>query len=113
VPAETQPGGLLESAGVTPTTAIPVYEFGVNLDVRCIPRTYQGANHDRGNRIEEAGAAAGRTRNRIALEVKTALAELESAKSEVELQISASTLRSRKLRKHATGSKPESRTTLK
>ena len=72
--------------GVTPTTAIPVYEFGVNLDVPLYT----------GGRIKAQTAVAEielkklaqqqeELRNRIALEVKTALVELESAKSEVEV----------------------------
>jgi outer membrane protein len=72
--------------GVTPTTAIPVYEFGVNLDIPLYT----------GGRIKAQTAVAGielkklaqqqdELRNRIALEVKTALAELDSAKSEVEV----------------------------
>jgi outer membrane protein len=72
--------------GVTPATAIPVYEFGVNVDVPLYT----------GGRIKAQTAVAdielkklaqqqAELRNRIALEVKTALAELESAKSEVEV----------------------------
>jgi outer membrane protein len=72
--------------GTTPNQAIPVYGFGVNLDIPLYT----------GGRIKAQTAAAGielkklaqqqdDLRNRIALEVKTALAELESAKSEVEV----------------------------
>ena len=72
--------------GVTPSSAIPVYDFGVNLDIPLYT----------GGRIKAETAVAGielkklaqqqdELRNRIALEVKTAIAELESAKSEVEV----------------------------
>ena len=72
--------------GVTPSSAIPVYDFGVNLDIPLYT----------GGRIKADTAVAGielkklaqqqdELRNRIALEVKTAIAELESAKSEVEV----------------------------
>ena len=72
--------------GITPTSAVPVYEFGVNLDIPLYT----------GGRIKAQTAVSGielkklaqqqdELRNRIALEVKTALAELESAKSEVEV----------------------------
>jgi outer membrane protein len=72
--------------GTTPNQAIPVYGFGVNLDIPLYT----------GGRIKAQTAAAGielkklaqqqdDLRNRIALEVKTALVELESAKSEVEV----------------------------
>jgi outer membrane protein TolC len=79
-------GGSWDLQGVTPTTAIPVYEIGVNLDVPLFT----------GGRIKAQTAVAGielkklaqqqdDLRNRIALEVKTAVAELESAKTEVEV----------------------------
>jgi outer membrane protein TolC len=72
--------------GITPTSAVPVYEFGVNLDIPLYT----------GGRIKAQTAVSGielkklaqqqdELRNRIALEVKTALAELESAKTEVEV----------------------------
>jgi outer membrane protein TolC len=72
--------------GVTPSSAIPVYDFGVNLDIPLYT----------GGRIKADTAVAGielkklaqqqdELRNRIALEVKTAIAELQSAKSEVEV----------------------------
>jgi outer membrane protein TolC len=72
--------------GVTPTQSIPVYEFGLNLDIPLYT----------GGRIKAQTAVAGielkklaeqqeDLRNQIALEVKTALAELDSAKTEVEV----------------------------
>jgi outer membrane protein len=72
--------------GVTPTQSIPVYDFGVNLDIPLYT----------GGRIKAQTAVAGielkklaeqqeDLRNQIALEVKTALAELDSAKTEVEV----------------------------
>ncbi|HLK20835.1 MAG TPA: TolC family protein [Bryobacteraceae bacterium] len=72
--------------GLTPTSVIPVYDFSVNLDVPLYT----------GGRIKAETASAGielkklaqqrdELRNRIALEVKTAIAELESAKTEVEV----------------------------
>jgi outer membrane protein len=72
--------------GVTPTTVIPVYEFGVNLDVPL----YTGGRIKAQTTIAEIelkklAQQQEELRNRIALEVKTALVELESAKSEVEV----------------------------
>jgi outer membrane protein TolC len=78
--------GFWNLQGVTPTSSIPVYQFGANLDIPLYT----------GGRIKAQSAAAGielkklgqqqdELRNRIALEVKTALAELDSAKSEVEV----------------------------
>jgi len=72
--------------GVTPAQAIPVYDFGLNVDIPLYT----------GGRIKAQTAVAGielkklaqqqqDLRNRIALEVKTALAELDSARSEVEV----------------------------
>ena len=78
--------GFWSLQGVSPTTAIPVYEYGVNLDVPLYTGgriKAENANAD----IALKKLAQQRTdlRNRIALEVKTALAELDSAKSEVEV----------------------------
>jgi len=72
--------------GVSPTTAIPVYEYGANLEVPLYT----------GGRIKAQTAAAAielkklaqqqeDLRSRIALEVKTAMAQLEAAKTEVEV----------------------------
>jgi outer membrane protein len=72
--------------GVTPAQVIPVYDFGVNVDIPLYT----------GGRIKAQTAVAGielkklaeqqqDLRNQIALEVKTALAELDSARSEVEV----------------------------
>lgn len=72
--------------GVSPTAAIPVYEYGASLDVPL----YTGGRIQAESavaRIELQKLARQQTdlRNRIALEVKTAIAELDSAKSEVEV----------------------------
>ena len=72
--------------GITPTQAIPVYEFGVNLDIPL----YTGGRIKAqtavaGIELKKLGQQQDDLRNRIALEVKTSLAELESAKSEVEV----------------------------
>jgi outer membrane protein len=72
--------------GVTPTSAIPVYEYGANLDVPLFT----------GGRIKAQTAVADielkklarqqeDLRNRIALEVKTAVAQLQAAKTEVDV----------------------------
>jgi outer membrane protein TolC len=72
--------------GVTPTTAIPVYEYGASLDVplytggRIRAQTAVSSIE-----IKKLAQQQDELRNRIALEVKTAIAELESAKSEVEV----------------------------
>jgi outer membrane protein TolC len=72
--------------GVTPTSAIPVYEYGANLEVPLFT----------GGRIKAQTAVADielkklarqqdDLRNRIALEVKTAVAQLQAAKTEVDV----------------------------
>jgi outer membrane protein len=79
-------GGSWSLQGVSPVSAIPVYEYGANLDIPLFT----------GGRIKAQTAAEGielkklarqqvDLRNRIALEVKTAAVQLESAKSEVEV----------------------------
>ncbi|HYL78890.1 MAG TPA: TolC family protein [Bryobacteraceae bacterium] len=79
-------GGSWNLQGVSPSTAIPVYEYGVSLDVPLFT----------GGRIQAQTAVAGielkklaqqqqELRNRIALEVKTAVAQLDAAKTEVEV----------------------------
>lgn len=79
-------GGSWNLQGVSPSTAIPVYEYGANLEVPLFT----------GGRIQAQTAVAGielkrlaqqqqELRNRIALEVKTAVAQLEAAKTEVEV----------------------------
>jgi outer membrane protein TolC len=71
--------------GVTPTSMIPVYQFGAAIDVPLFT----------GGRIEAQTAVADieirkltqaqtEVRNQIALDVKTAVAQLESARTEVE-----------------------------
>jgi outer membrane protein TolC len=79
-------GGSWNLQGVSPTTVIPVYEYGVNLEVPLFT----------GGRIQAQTAVANielkklaqqqqELRNRIALEVKTAVAQLDAAKTEVEV----------------------------
>lgn len=78
--------GFWDLQGVTPPTAIPAYQYAANLEVPLFT----------GGRIQAETAVAGielkklaqqevELKNRIALEVKTAMAQLESAKSEVEV----------------------------
>ncbi|HEV2689377.1 MAG TPA: TolC family protein, partial [Bryobacteraceae bacterium] len=79
-------GGSWNLQGVTPTSAIPVYEYGVNLDVPLftggrIGAQTAAADIERKKLLQEQQEL----RNRIALEVKTAVAQLEAAKTEVEV----------------------------
>lgn len=78
--------GVWNMQGVSPTTAIPVYTYQASVDVPLFT----------GGRIKAQTAAAGievkklaqqetDLKNRIALEVKTAVAQLESAKTEVDV----------------------------
>ena len=72
--------------GVTLRSAIPVYDFGVNLDIPL----YTGGRIKaqtavEGIELKKLARQQEDLKNRIALEVKTALAELDSAKSEVEV----------------------------
>jgi outer membrane protein TolC len=72
--------------GVTASTAIPVYEFGASLDVPLYTGgriKAESANADIA--VKKLAQQQTDLRNRIALEVKTAVAELDSAKSEVEV----------------------------
>ncbi len=72
--------------GVTPSSAIPVYDFGVNLDIPLYTGGRIKADHAvAGIELKKLAQQQDELRNRIALEVKTAIAELESAKSEVEV----------------------------
>jgi outer membrane protein len=78
-------GGGWSLQGVTPNTMIPAYEYAASLDVPLFT----------GGRIQAETAIAGIAikklsqnerdlRNQIALEVKTAIAQIESARTEVE-----------------------------
>src|SRR5260370_1328152 len=78
--------GFWDLQGLTPITAIPAYQYAANLDVPLFT----------GGRIKAQVAVAdielkklaqqqAELRNRIALEVKTAAAQLESAKSETDV----------------------------
>jgi outer membrane protein TolC len=72
--------------GLTPSSVIPVYQYQASLDVPLFT----------GGRIQAEQAKAGlairqlhqkeqETRNRVALEVKTAVAQIEAARSEVDV----------------------------
>ena len=78
--------GFWDLQGLTPATAIPVYQYAASLDIPLFT----------GGRIKAQTAVADielkklaqqqvELRNRIALEVKTAVAQLESAKNEVDV----------------------------
>ena len=78
--------GFWNLQGLTPTTVIPAYEYSANLNVPL----YTGGrirSQIAGAEIELKKLAQQREdlRSRIALEVKTALAQLEAAKTEVEV----------------------------
>jgi outer membrane protein len=79
-------GGFWNMQGVSPTTAIPVYEYGVNLEVPLFTGGRIGAQTavadiERKKLLQQQVEL----RNRIALEVKTAVAQLDAAKTEVEV----------------------------
>ncbi len=72
--------------GVSPSTAIPVYEYGVNLEVPLFTGgRIQAQTAVTGIEIKKLAQQQQELRNRIALEVKTAVAQLEASKTEVEV----------------------------
>ena len=72
--------------GVTPTSAIPVYEFGASLNVPLFTGgRIQAQSAIAGIALKNLAAQREDLRSRIALEVKTALAQLDSARHEVEV----------------------------
>jgi len=71
--------------GVTPNTMIPAYEYGASLDVPIFTRgRIQAETAIAGIEIKKLAQGERDLRNQIALEVKTAIAQLESARTEVE-----------------------------
>lgn len=71
--------------GLTPNTMIPAYEYGASVDVPLFTGgRIQAETAIAGIEIKKLEQAELDVRNQIALEVKTAIAQLESAGSEVE-----------------------------
>jgi outer membrane protein TolC len=78
--------GYWAQQGLTPATAIPVYQYEWGIDVPVFTGGRIKAERTRAEIvISQLKQQEQDLRNRIALEVKTAIAELESARSEVEV----------------------------
>jgi outer membrane protein len=85
LPRVSVSGGWMEQ-GLTPNTAIPVYEYRGNVDFPIFTGGRIEAQKVKAElAIRELKQQEQETRNRIALEVRTALAQLRSARSEVEV----------------------------
>ena len=79
-------GGSWSLQGVAPTQSIPVYEFAANLDIPLYTGgRIQAESASAAIELKKLAQQKADLRNRIGLEVKTAVAELEAAKSEVEV----------------------------
>jgi outer membrane protein TolC len=78
--------GMWAEQGLTPNASIPVYQYQANL---VFPLFYGGLIHAEQAKadlaIRQLHQKEVETRNRIALEVKTAVAQLDAARSEVEV----------------------------
>jgi outer membrane protein TolC len=78
--------GFWVEQGLTPTTVIPAYQYQFNLDVPLFTGGRIQAEQAKAElAIRQLRQKEQETRNRIALEVKTAVAQLEAARSEVEV----------------------------
>ncbi len=78
-------GGTWTLGGLTPTTMIPVYQYGATLDVPIFTGgriEAEVTSHE--IELKKLAQEEREMRNRIALEVKSAIAQLDSAKTEVE-----------------------------
>jgi outer membrane protein TolC len=85
LPKVTVSGGWMEQ-GITPTTVIPVYEYRGNVEFPIFTGGRIEAQKAKADlAIRELKQQEQEARNRIALEVRTALAQLRSARSEVEV----------------------------
>jgi outer membrane protein len=83
MPRVSVSGGWMEQAAMA-STAIPVYQYQANLDVPIFTGgRIQAERAEAGIAIRQIGQQEQDLRNRIALEVKTAIARLESARGEV------------------------------
>jgi outer membrane protein TolC len=72
--------------GLTPGTVIPVYQYAGNIDIPLFTGGRIDAQRAKADlAIRELKQQEQETRNRIALEVKTSIAQLESARSEVDV----------------------------
>jgi outer membrane protein TolC len=85
LPRVSVSGGWMEQ-GLSPTSAIPVYEYRGNVDFPIFTGGRIEAQRTKAElAIREVKQQERETRDRIALEVRTALAQLRSARSEVEV----------------------------
>lgn len=85
LPRVSVAGGWMEQ-GITPTTAIPVYQYQASVDFPIFTGGRIEAQRTKAElAIRELKQQEQEARNRIALEVRTALAQLQSARSEVEV----------------------------
>jgi outer membrane protein TolC len=72
--------------GLTPTSMIPAYDYAANLEVPLFTSgRIRAQTAFAGIELKKLAQQQTDLRNRIALEVKTAVAQLESARSEVEV----------------------------
>lgn len=78
--------GFWVEQGLTPSTVIPVYQYQASIDVPLFTGGRIQAEQAKADlAIRQLHQQETETRNRIALEVKTAVAQLEAARSEVEV----------------------------
>jgi outer membrane protein len=78
--------GIWVYQGLTPTTVIPVYQYQASVDVPIFTGGRIQAEQAKADlTIRQIRQREQETRNRIALEVKTAVAQLDAARSEVEV----------------------------
>jgi outer membrane protein TolC len=79
-------GGFWAEQGLTPTTAIPVYQYQIGVDVPLFTGGRIQAQRARAEiAIRQLKQQEQDARNRIALEVKTSIAQLASARGEVDV----------------------------
>ena len=78
--------GFWVEQGLTPSTVIPVYQYQASIDVPLFTGGRIQAEQAKADlAIRQLHQKETETRNRIALEVKTAVAQLDAARSEVEV----------------------------
>ena len=78
--------GFWVEQGLTPNSVIPVYQYQANLDIPLFTGGLIQAEQAKADlAIRQLHERERETRNRIALEVKTAVAQLDAARSEVEV----------------------------
>jgi len=79
-------GGFWAEQGLTPATAIPAYTFGFELDVPLFTGGRIGAQRARADlELRKVSEQEQEQRNQIALQVRTAVAQMAAARSEVDV----------------------------